>query len=255
MAGGRELGVQDLLEVLGGDPTQRLLPRELDRLLAHHVDRHLERCPPRALAHPGLEHPQLALLDGELGIAHVPVVGLEASEDREQLPVDLGELVPQRRQGLRVPDAGHHVLALGVDQEVPVLAGGPRGRITRESDAGARGVVAVPEHHGLNVDRRAEVVGDAFALPVGDRPRSVPRGEDGLDGPAELLVGILGERLARVTLHDLLVGVDEVAQQADGDPRVRGGAGQLLRRLEEHVELLAGDPEDDPSVHGDEPTV
>ncbi len=46
---------------------------------------------PGALAHPGLQHPELALLDRELGVAHVPVVRLEPGEDLEQLGVDLRE--------------------------------------------------------------------------------------------------------------------------------------------------------------------
>ena len=117
-----ELGVEHLVEVLAGDPLERLLLGQLDGPLPDHVDRHPERGPAGALAHPGLEHPQLALLDGELGVAHVPVVGLEAGEDGQQLGVDRRELVLQGRERLGVPDAGHHVLALGVDQEVAVLA-------------------------------------------------------------------------------------------------------------------------------------
>ena len=76
---------------------------------------------------------------------------------------------------LGVADAGHHVLALGVDQEVavgPVLAGGG---VAGEADAGAGVVVAVAEHHRLHVDRGAEVVADALADAVGDGPGAVPR--------------------------------------------------------------------------------
>ena len=99
------------------------MPRSLG---AHHVDRHLQGGRAGALAHPGLEHPELALLDGELGVAHVRVVRLEPGEDLEQLGVDLGELLLELRDGLGVADAGHHVLALRVDQEVAVGALGPR---------------------------------------------------------------------------------------------------------------------------------
>ena len=220
-----------------------------------HVDRHAQRGPPGALAHPGLEHPELALLDGELGVAHVAVVALEPGEDPQQLLVDLRELVGQCRQRLGVADAGHHVLALGVDQEVAVLALGARGRVAGEADAGARVVVAVAEHHGLDVDGGAQVVGDPLPHPVGDGPGAVPRGEDGLDGTAQLLVGVLGERLAGVALDDLLVGLDEVAQQLDRDAGVVGGPGQLLGRVEQRVELLTGHAQHDAAVHGHEPAV
>ena len=43
-----------------------------------HVDGHPQRGRAGALADPRLEHPELALLDGELGVAHVPVVRARA---------------------------------------------------------------------------------------------------------------------------------------------------------------------------------
>ena len=250
-----ELGVEDLLEVLTGDAAQGLLAGQLDGPLGHHVDSHAQCCPTGALAHPGLQHPQLALVDGELGVAHVPVVVLETGEDSQELLVDLRECISQRRQGLGIADASHDILALGVDQEVAVLADGSGGRVAGEAHAGTRVVVAVAEHHGLDVDGGAEVVGDALTDPVGDGPVTVPRGEHGFDGPAQLVVGILGERLAGVALDDLLIGLDQVAQQLDRDACVRSRAGQLLGCIEQRVELLAGHAHDDAAVHGDESAV
>ena len=90
---------------------------------------------------------------------------------------------------------------------------------------------------------------------VGDGPGPVPAAEDGLDGAAQLVRRVLGERLAGVALDDLLVGVDQVAQQLGGHLGVRGGAGQLLGRVEEGVELLARELEHDAPVHGDEAAV
>ena len=58
-----------------------------------------------------------------------------------------------------------------------------------------------------------------------------------------------------MALDDLLVGVDQVAQQLGRHLGVRGGAGQLLGRVEEGVELLARELEHDPAVHGDEAAV
>ena len=107
--------------------------------------------------------------------------------------MDLGELVLQRRKGLGVADAGDHVLALGVDEEVAVLALGAGGGVTGEPDPGARLVVAVAEHHGLDVDGRAEVVRDALVVAIGDGAGPVPRAEHRLDGAAQLGVGVLGE--------------------------------------------------------------
>ncbi len=223
VAGFGELGMEDLLEVLAGDPSHRLFLSQANGPLIDHVDRHPQGGPPGPLAHPRLEHPQLALVDGELGVAHVAVVGLEAGEDGQELAVDLGELVLERGQRLGIADAGHHVLALGVDQEVAVLPHLASGRVACEADPGSRVVVPVAEHHGLHVDGRSQVVGDPLADPVGDGTRAVPRREHRLDRATELLVGILGERLAGVALHDLLIGVDQIVQELDGDAGVGGG--------------------------------
>ena len=92
-----------------------------------------------------------------------------------------GKPVPQGRQGQGVADAGHHVLALGVDQEVAVVALGPGRRVAGEADAGTGVVVAVAEHHGLDVDGGAEIVGDALTDPVGHGPGPVPGLEHRLD--------------------------------------------------------------------------
>ena len=167
----------------------------------------------------------------------------------------LGELLLQLRDGLGVADAGHDVLALGVDQEVPVGALGPGGGVAGEAHAGARVVVAVAEDHGLHVDGGAQVVGDALAVAVGDGAGAVPAAEHGLDGAAQLLGRLLGEGLAGVALDDLLVRIDEVAQQLGRHLGVRGGAGQLLGGVEERVELLAGQLQHDAGVHGDEAPV
>ncbi len=247
--------MQDLIEMFPGDPLDRLGPAQLDLGIGGHVDRHPQGGLAGALAHPGLEHPQLALLDGELGVAHVAVVTLEPGEDGQQLGVDRGELTLQGRQGLGVADAGHHVLALRVDQVVPVLALFAGSRVSGEAHPGSRPVVPVPEHHGLHVDRSTELVGDPLPDPVGIGPGTVPRLEHGLDGPPKLVVGVLGEGLARVALHDLLVGVDQVTEKLGGDAGVGLGVGQLLGRIQQAVELLTGNAEDDPSVHGHEAPV
>ena len=93
-----------------------------DRRVVDHLDGHAQRRAPGALADPGLEHPELALLDRELGVAHVAVVRFEAGEDLHQLVVDRRELALQRGERLGVADAGDDVLALGVHEEVAVGA-------------------------------------------------------------------------------------------------------------------------------------
>ncbi len=260
LAGAGELRVQHLVEVVAGDALQRFVAADLPTVRAaagarRHVDGHLQSGRARALADARLEHPELALLDGELGVAHVLVVALEAGEDREQLVVDPREVLLEGVEVLGVADAGDDVLALGVDQEVAVglvLAG--RG-VAREPDAGAGVVVAVAEHHRLHVDRGAEVVADPLANAVGDRPGAVPAREHGLDRAAELLDRVLREGLARLRLHDLLVGRAQRLQRRGVEVGIARDPGRPLGVLERVLEEGAVDAEHDPAVHRDEPAV
>ena len=88
-----ELRVEHGVEVVLGDAGDRLGLGDAEVVRPHHVDRHLQGSGTRPLAHPGLEHPELALLNGELGVAHIRVVRLEPGEDLEQFGMHLGELL------------------------------------------------------------------------------------------------------------------------------------------------------------------
>ena len=260
LAGADELGVQDLVEVVGGNPRQGLGPGDLPALGTRagalgHVDGHPQGGRPGALADTGLEHPQLALLDGELGVAHVLVVPLEAGEDVEQLGLDLGEVLAEGVEVLGVADPGDDVLALGVDQEVAVRLVLTRGRVAREADAGARVVVAITEDHRLHVDGGAQVMADPFANAVGDRPRPVPAAEDRFDGPAQLLDRVLREGLAGLLLDHRLVPGAQLLESAGRQVGVSGNPGSLLGGFERMLEQGPVDVEHDAAVHRDEPAV
>ena len=106
---------------------------------------------------------------------------------------------------LRRADAGDHVLALRVDQELAVellLAGR---WIAREGDAGRRRLAHVAEHHGLHVDRGAPALRDVVQAPIGDGALVHPGAEHGADCAPELLVRVLRERRAVLLLEPLLV--------------------------------------------------
>ena len=141
---------------------------ESDRALLGHVCSHLESCAPCSLPHPGLEHPELVLLDRELGVAHVAVVVLEAAEYPHELFVDRREMPLHLGEWLCVADTGDHVLALCVHEEVAVLTFLAGCRVTCETDASPRALVAVAEHHRLNVHRGPEIVRDALTHSVCD---------------------------------------------------------------------------------------
>ena len=96
-----------------------------------------------------------------------------------------------------VADAGDDVLALRVLQVVAVHALGAGGRVAGEGDAGAGVHAEVAEHHRLDVDRGAEVVGDPLLAAVEPRAVGVPRVEDGAHREVELLARVLRERRGR----------------------------------------------------------
>ncbi len=107
-----------------------------------------------------LEHPELALFDGELDIAHIAIMILEGQEHALELltcrleargGLEVGD-------GLGIADAGDDVLALGVNQKVAVKLLGAVGRVAREGDAGRGGLALIAKGHSLNVDGGAEFV-------------------------------------------------------------------------------------------------
>ena len=98
--------------------------------------------------------------------------------------------------------AGDHVLALGVDQVVAlelVLAGGD---VAGGGHAGGRATPHVAEHHGDDVHRGAEVVGDAGGAPVVVGALALPRAEHRLGRQPELLDRVVRELAARLLADD-----------------------------------------------------
>ena len=184
LLGGVELRVQELVELCGVDAAHGLLAG--DEALLDHLDGDAQGGGGGALAHAGLEHPELALLDGELDIAHIAIVILERQEHAlELLACGLeARSVLEVGDGLGVADTGDDVLALGVDQKVAVELLGAIGRVARKGDAGRGGLALVTKSHGLNVDGGTELVGDTMLLAVDAGTLVHPAAKDGLDGKA-----------------------------------------------------------------------
>ena len=183
--------MQQGVHLVGGDTLDGLF--FVDQAFVGHIHGDLDLGFGGALAVAGLQHPQLAALDGELHVLHVFVMLFEAGGDLHELIVGFGQLVSQVLDFSRVADAGHHVFALGVEQVVAVhflLAGG---RVTGEGHAGAGVPAHVAKDHGDDVDGGAQVVRDAGGIAVINGALAVPGFEDGFGGQAQLLVGVLGE--------------------------------------------------------------
>ena len=177
------------------------------------IDGDLERGPGGALPRPRLQHPELALLDGELDVLHVAKVLLEAVEQdgqlrkcRRQQRFQRGRRAARRQAGLlgdalRGADAGDDVFSLCVDEKfaVKLLVAGRR--IAGEGDAGRRSVAAVAEHHRLDIDRRSPALRNVVQTPVGSGAGRLPRQEHRSDGPPQLLLDVFGETAWRHALR------------------------------------------------------
>ena len=105
---------------MAGHPAERLV--EVDQALVDQLGRDPERRAGRALAHPRLQHPQLAALDGELDVAQVAVVVLQRRHHRHQVVVRRLVEAFEVSERDRRTDARHDVLALRVLQVVAVDA-------------------------------------------------------------------------------------------------------------------------------------
>ena len=138
--------MQQLVERGRLDARDRLLPR--DQALVGHLDRDAQRGARGALAVAGLQHPELAALDGELHVLHVAVVLLQQLRRRDELlehlrhdrferrPIGAGRLARGLGDVLRRANAGDDVLALRVDQELAVKLLRAGRRVAGEGDAG-----------------------------------------------------------------------------------------------------------------------
>ena len=218
-AGGNDLalclgvdgGVQQLVECCRIDAGDRLFLR--DQASVRHFDSNAQRRFRGALAAARLQHPELAAFDGEFEILHVAIMLFEQMRDADELMVDVGHDRLHRRlvgmgtdtrplgDVLRRANAGHHILALRIDEELAIelmLAG--RG-IAREGDARGRGLAHIAKHHGLHIDRRAPRGRNVIELAIGDGALVHPRAEHGTDGTPELFMRILREWLAGGRLH------------------------------------------------------
>ena len=205
LLGGIELRVQELVELRGIDTAHGLLAG--DEALLDHLDGNAQGGGGGTLAHAGLEHPELTLLDSELDIAHIAVVILERQEHALELlacglktrgGLEVGD-------GLSVADAGDDVLALGVDQKVAVEFLSAIGRVAREGDASRGCLALVTKSHGLNVDGGTELVGDTMLLAIDAGTLVHPAAKNGLDGKAQLELRIMRED--RFAVGDLKLGI------------------------------------------------
>ena len=229
-------------------------------LLASHalIDKvagNLQRCLCGSLAVSGLQHVELAVLDGELHILHVSVVLLEGLADIDELLECLRELLLHLVDVHRGADTCDDVLALCVSQELTeeaLLAGR---RVSRERNAGAAVIAHVTECHRLHVDSRAPGVGDIVVAAVHICTRVVPGAEHSLDGAHQLLLRVGREVLTELLLVLCLELVRELVKVLGGQLDVLLHTALFLHLVDELLKVLLADFHDDVGVHLDKSSV
>ena len=248
-----ELRMEIEIHLLGTHPEHGLLPAK-ESLFDHvHRDPHFRLG--STLAVPGLEKPQRSVLDGELEILHVSVVALKLIRNLTELLVGIGEPIRHHADVEGLPGSVHHVFPLGVHKEVPVQAWLSGGRIAARHDPRPAIVAHVPEDHGLDVDRRADVVRDSRRVPVVDCTFRIPGLEYRFRGRLELLQGFGRERRPRMCLDELLEALSDSHPVLRPQLRVRGDPGGLSSVTEDLFEHLVFHPADHGAEHLDQPSV
>ena len=244
---GVELGMQQGIQLLGLHAQDSFLLG--NHALVHQITCDLQSSLSGTLAVTGLQHVQMAVLDGELHILHIAEVVLQTGCDLNELIVHLRHLILQMADGRRSAHAGHNVLALCIDQVLAHQLLSAGGGVTGECNAGAGAVARVAECHLLNVDCGAPLVGDLVHLTVDVCTGVIPAAEDGLDSLDQLIAGILREGTAFVLLVDLLEGADQFLQVISSQVHVVLDALGFLHLVDLDLEQALRDHHNDVGEH------
>ena len=145
-----------------------------DQAFLDHIHRDAHGRDAGTFPHPGLEHVELAFLNGKLQVQHVAVMTFEGPVGVRQLLGGAWKAAGEGADRERRPNPGHHILPLCVQQVLTEEGGSPGRRIAGERDAGSARVPHVAEHHGDHVHGGSPTVRNIVEAPVGDGPRAVP---------------------------------------------------------------------------------
>src|SRR5262249_56705446 len=107
-------------------------------------------------------------------------------------------------------NAGHDILALGIDQELavqPFLAGGG---ITGECNPGSGRLAHIAEYHGLDIDCGPPALRNVVQAAVSDGALVHPGPEHCAYCSPELLLRVLREGLAVLGLDPFFVAMDDL---------------------------------------------
>ena len=210
----------------------------VDHALREHFHRRANQCSTGTLGRTGLQHPQLAFLDGELDILHIFIVIFQRRLGLDQLSVDLWHDFFERREFggaigfadlcqlcpttraiqrdlLRRTDTGHNVLTLRIDQEFAVKHVFTGRCIARKGNARTAAVTEVTEDHGLHVNRRTPGARNIVHLTVEHGAVVIPALEHGHHGTPQLFPRIVREFATKTRTNHRLEFADHLLEVVD----------------------------------------
>ena len=248
-----ELRMEQCVEVTGIDHQNGLFLGS--HALVNEVAGDLESSLSCTLAVTGLEHIELAVLDGELHVLHISVVIFKDLANLVELSEGLGELLLHLGDVHGGTNAGNDVFALGVGKELAEEALVAGGGVAGERNAGTAVIAHVAERHRLDVNGCAPAVGDIVVTSVDVGSGVVPGTENGLDSAHELFLGIGREVLTDLGLILGLELLRELLEVVGGQLNVLLNAAVGLHLVDEFLKVLLADFHNDVGVHLDKSSV
>ena len=239
----------------------------IDQALADHFHRHPQRRLGSALAAAGLQHPQLATLNGKLDILHILVMQFQQVEHLGQLGVgDRHGFFHRERLGvrqfagafsqiLRGSNARDHVLSLRVDQPFAVISPLAGGRVAGKGNAGGRCVAHIAEHHCLNVDRGAPITRNVVEAAINLSPIAVPTVEHSSNRAGQLRLDILRERATKFALDNGLILANQCLPIISLHLNIGKKAVVFLDDFQCILEQMVVEPQHHIGIHLDEPAI
>ena len=245
--------MQQSIQVTGLDHSHSLFLGS--HSLVHQIAGDLQGSLCSSLAVPGLQHVELFILNGELHILHIPVVVLKLVAHILELLEHLRHNLFHLCDGHRSTDTCHHVLALGIHQELAhklLLAGC---RIPGKCNAGAGLIGPVSESHHLHVYGSSPGIRNVVVPAVHIGSGVVPGTEHGLHGAHQLLLGIIREILSDLGFVLSLELICKLLQICRRELHIHLDAPGCLHLVNQFLKILLADFHYDVGVHLDKPSI
>ena len=137
----------------------------------------------------------------------------------------------------------------------PKSSRAPGRGIAREHDAGRASLAHIAEHHGLDGDGGAPIVGNVVKPAIGNGARVLPGPEHGGDRAPELGVDVLREGRAELGFDERLEAGDQLGPIVGRKLGIELEAFQILFVLEDLLEQLVVEAENHVGIHLDEAAI